>query len=221
MPVEDSSLLRSLFDDGVAACIHHGAPLLDALYPEEAQVVASVGESRRAHFTAGRLSARAALASLGAYTGSLLPDATGAPLWPEGIVGSITHTNGFCGAVVARRAQYLGIGIDAEPRGRVTEELWQQVLTTVELGRLLEHPAACRNELATVIFCAKEAFYKCQYQMTGAWLGFEGAEVLVGEGWFILRLLDNVDTLTAWQEFAGRFGLLSSLVVAGIAIAVR
>ena len=122
---------------------------------------------------------------------------------------------------MAHRTRYRGIGIDAELRGGVTEELWEQVLTNVELHRLLALPTPRRNEMATIIFCAKEAFYKCQYQVTASWLGFEGAEVSVGEGRFVLRLLDTVGSLVQGQEFTGRFEVVESLVVTGIAIPVR
>lgn len=216
--VEDSPFLCSLFDDRVIARIHSGTPSMGALYPEEARLVASAVAVRQAHFTAGRLSARAALEALGIQNAPILSDVARAPVWPEGVVGSITHTDGFCGAVVALRTQYRGIGIDAEVRGRVDEEIWEQVLTPTELHRLRAQPAARHKELATIIFCAKEAFYKCQYQVTTSWLGFEGAEVSLSAGRFVLRLLDNVGNLRAGQEFSGRFALLPTIVVAGIAM---
>ncbi len=217
--VKDSPLLRSLFDGDVIARVHCGTPLENALHPDEAKMVATAVDVRRAHFTAGRLSARSALEALGMSTGPLLSDAARAPIWPENVVGSITHTDSFCGAVVAPRTRYHGIGIDAELRARAGEEIWSQILTTTEFPWLLTLPVPSRSEMATVIFCAKEAFYKCQYQVTGAWLGFEGAEVSVGERGFTLRLLDNVGSLVRGQEFSGRFELLPSLVVAGIALA--
>lgn len=218
--IEDSPLLRSLFDGDVIARVHHGTPLRDRLYPEEAQLIASAVAVRQAHFTAGRLSARAALEALGLASGPLLPDAARAPVWPQGVVGSITHTDGFCGAVVASRLRYRGIGIDAEVRGRVDETLWEHVLTPVERQRLHEQPAGCRTELATIVFCAKEAFYKCQYQVTASWLGFEGAEVLIKEQQVVLRLLENVGSLVRGQEFVGRFELLPTVIVAGVAMSI-
>ena len=219
--VKESLLLASLFDAGVIAREHEGVPLMGSLHPEEARLVSSAVAVRQAHFTAGRLSARAALNALGTQNGPLLADAARAPLWPEGVVGSITHTDGFCGAVVAPRTRYSGIGIDAEVHGRVTEELWGEIFTNAELHRLCAFSTLRRAEMATILFCAKEAFYKCQYQRTEAWLGFEGAEVVVKDRKFTLRLLHNVGDLVGGQEFVGRFEVLSSIVVTGIAIAVR
>ena len=216
--VEDSPLLTSLFDNPVVARVCTSTPLMADLHPEEAKQVASAVAVRRAHFTAGRLSAHAALDALGIPSSPLLSDAARAPIWPTGVVGSITHTNGFCGAVVAPRTRYHGLGIDAEQRGHATEDLWGEILTTAELRWLREQPTSQRAEIATIIFCAKEAFYKCQYQVTKSWLGFEGAEVEVKDQVFLLRLLHKVGDLAAGKEFSGRFAMLSSIVVAGVAI---
>lgn len=216
--VEDSPLLRSLFDARVIARVHSGASEIRELYPEEARLIASAVAVRQAHFTAGRLCAHAALEALGVQHAPILADSARAPLWPQAVVGSITHTDGFCGAVVALRSQFSGIGIDAEVRERVDEELWEQILTTAELSRLYKQPAAKRKELATIIFCAKEAFYKCQYQVTTAWLGFEGAEVVIQDQQFVLHLVESVGSLVRGQNYVGRFELLPSLVVAGIAM---
>lgn len=219
--VEDSPLLRSLFDERVIARVHSGTASLSTLHPEEARLVAAAVTVRQAHFTAGRLSAHGALDALGVRHGPIVADPARASVWPQDVVGSITHTDGFCGAVVALRSQFSGIGIDAEVRERVDEELWEQILTPAKLSRLHEQPAAKRKELATIIFCAKEAFYKCQYQVTSAWLGFEDVDVSLSEGRFVLRLLVNVGTLTAGEEFVGRFVLLPSIVVAGVAMAAN
>jgi 4'-phosphopantetheinyl transferase EntD len=217
--VEDSPLLCSLFTEGVAARVHHGIAAIDDLPVEEAQLVSSSAAVRQADFAAGRLCARAALEALGERSGPLLSDAARAPRWPEGIVGSITHTDGFRGAVVARRAHFAGIGIDAESRRRVGEELWPQLLTAAEIDRLRQQPVERQRELATIIFSAKEAFYKCQYQLTATWLGFEGADVSLDEDGFSLRLLIDVGGLHANHTYRGRFAVLADVVVTGIAIA--
>jgi len=216
--IEDSPLLTSLFDGPVVARVCASTPLTTGLYPEEAKQVASAVTVRRAHFTAGRLSAHAALDALGIPSGPILSDAARAPVWPTGVVGSITHTDGFCGAVVALRTRYRGLGIDAEQRGHATADLWGEILTNAELRWLREQPASQRAEIATIIFCAKEAFYKCQYQVTRSWLGFEGAEVEVRDQVFLLRLLHKVGDLASGKEFSGRFAVLSPIIVAGVAI---
>jgi 4'-phosphopantetheinyl transferase EntD len=216
--IEDSPLLRSLFNENVTARVYSGVSSLATLHPEEARLVASAVAVRQAHFTAGRRSAHAALEALGIQSSPILSDAARAPIWPKEVVGSITHTDGFCGAVAALRTHYRGIGIDAEVRGRVDEELWEQILTPAEVLQLRKQPVARQKELATIIFCAKEAFYKCQYQVTAAWLGFEGAEVFLEDRRFDLDLLEDVGALSRGQRFTGRFEVLPNVIIAGIAI---
>jgi 4'-phosphopantetheinyl transferase EntD len=216
--VETSSLLGSLFESTVVARVHRGATAADVLHPEEAARVSRAVEGRRAAFTGGRLAAHSALEALGIPEGPLLADGRGAPLWPEGVVGSITHTTGFCGAVVALRSAWRGIGIDAEIRSRVGERLWRRVLTPLELERLHSLPERERAEAATTAFSAKEAFYKCQYQITGEWLGFKDVEVQLHESSFFVRVLRSPGVLTVGMRFEGRHAFLPSLVLTGIAI---
>ena len=89
------------------------------LYPEEAVSVAKAVPKRVGEFAAGRLCARRALAEFG-ITGvplTMAPDR--APVWPESMVGSITHTRGLCAAVVAERRRFASLGIDVEVAGDV------------------------------------------------------------------------------------------------------
>jgi 4'-phosphopantetheinyl transferase EntD len=102
------------------------------------------------------------------------------PLWPELLVGSITHTAGFCAAVAARKNQILAVGIDSELAASVKEELWRWICTPEETTWLRTLPAAEQAGAATLIFSAKEAFYKCQYPLVQERLYFHDASVAVG-----------------------------------------
>ena len=94
------------------------------------------------------------------------------PVWPESLIGSITHTQGFCAAVVAERARLIGVGVDSEVAGALKRALWPSICVAAEtawLGALLPVERAAA---ATLIFSAKEAFFKCQYPVVGEWLNF-------------------------------------------------
>jgi len=216
--VRCSPTLASLFNSVVAAREYHGVASVDALYAEEAALVAKAVPSRQAAFAAGRLCARSALQAIAAVPSPVLWDDARAPVWPQGVVGSITHTEGFCGAVVAGREEYDGIGIDAERRESVHEEIWEQVLTAAERTRLLACHDLERREAATIIFCAKEAFYKAQYQVTGSWLGFENADVRLENGEFTIELMIDMGTFERAQRFMGKYTVLPGIVVTGIAL---
>ena len=101
------------------------------------------------------------------------------PIWPAGVVGSITHTEGLCAAVVAERKLLRGIGIDTEPACSVESALWPRILIRAELDWLASLERRDRAAAATLIFSAKEAAYKCQYPSTGERLSFSDLNVTV------------------------------------------
>jgi 4'-phosphopantetheinyl transferase EntD len=85
------------------------------LFPEEETLIARAVGKRRREFTTARSCARSALAALGVAPMPILPGERGAPQWPPGFVGSITHCAGYRAAAVARSRDVLTIGVDAEP----------------------------------------------------------------------------------------------------------
>jgi 4'-phosphopantetheinyl transferase EntD len=84
------------------------------LFPSEAALLVTAVEKRRQEFATVRHCARLALAELGVAPAPILPGIRGAPIWPDGIVGSMTHCTGYRAAAVGRTTQVGGIGIDAE-----------------------------------------------------------------------------------------------------------
>ena len=111
------------------------------LLPEEAACVGRAVPKRVQEFAAGRLCARRALAEFGITDFPVRVASDRQPLWPEFLVGSITHTDGYCAAVVAERCRLSAIGIDCEVIGRVTQELWPTILGPEE-ARWLDSLAA-------------------------------------------------------------------------------
>jgi 4'-phosphopantetheinyl transferase EntD len=170
-------LLAALFPPGVAAVETRqpGDPAL--LHPAEAAHLRKAVAKRVGEFAAGRLCARQALERFGVHGFALRVGEDRRPLWPEGFVGSITHTHGFYGAVVARATELRAIGVDAEVIGRVDRHLWPKICTDGETAWLERLDPAGQAQLSALIFSAKEAFYKCQYGLTQAWVGFHDVEL--------------------------------------------
>src|SRR5262249_24958171 len=137
------------------------------------QSIAHCADKRIQDFAAGRACAHRAFAELGVADFSLLPGKQREPTWPPSVVGSITHTHGYGAAVVARRSDVRALGIDCEVLDSLDEVLWPQICTPTELERLAGLPATERGRQASLIFAAKEAFYKCQFPLTRQWVGFE------------------------------------------------
>ena len=152
------------------------------LHPAEAEYVVRAVPKRIQEFAAGRACARAALAEFGVRDFALRAAPDRQPLWPDGFIGSITHTAGFCAAAVAARTNMLAIGLDSEIVGAPTLDIWPTIAGSEELAWVQALPDGERPAAVTLLFAAKEAFYKCQYPLVGEWLDFHDLRVEVG-GW--------------------------------------
>ncbi|MCQ8772318.1 4'-phosphopantetheinyl transferase family protein [Streptomyces telluris] len=148
------------------------------LFPEEAAAVARAVPKRQLEFAAVRACARRALGRLGLPPVPLVPNRRGAPQWPDGVVGSMTHCDGFQAAVVARSEALASVGIDAEPNGPLPEGVLRVVALPSErtaVQRLaVERPYVHWDRL---LFSAKESVFKTWYPLTGQELDFEEAEL--------------------------------------------
>lgn len=147
------------------------------LHTTEFPFVARAVERRQQEFAAGRVCARRALARLGIPTVALPVRPDRQPMWPDGVIGSIAHTMGYCGAAVATRASVAGIGFDVEPASALPDEVWQSVLTDEERRRLAVRSEPDRGIHARLLFSLKEAFYKCCQTAGGGWLDFHDIEI--------------------------------------------
>jgi enterobactin synthetase component D / holo-[acyl-carrier protein] synthase len=153
-------LIASILAPGIfGAQMEDAGQPLDLAAGEEA-LVATAAPKRRREFALGRACARAALAALGHDPVSIGRRENGAPLWPDGLVGSITHTSGYAAALVAKAAHFSGVGLDAERVGGVTSNLWPRLFDAVECEYLERLDETDRKLAATLFFCAKEASYK-------------------------------------------------------------
>jgi 4'-phosphopantetheinyl transferase EntD len=152
------------------------APLL----PAEAPMVARAVERRRREVAAGRACARRALGRLGAAVVALPPGPDRVPRWPDGVVGSITHTDGYCAAAVAWQRHLRSLGLDVErPIEASRADVIRLVTTPGEAEWLAALAAPSRALAAGLVFSAKEALYKCQYPLTREPLEFGDVELLV------------------------------------------
>jgi len=153
-----SALVARLLAPGLS-----GAEIMDvgqvvAIHPQEEVHVAQSAERRRRDFALGRFCARAAMAPLGHGAAAIPMGEGGAPHWPDGLLGTITHTKAYAAAVAGRTRDFSGIGVDAERVGGVSEELWPRLFAAAEREQLLA--AQDRSVKATLLFSAKEACYK-------------------------------------------------------------
>jgi 4'-phosphopantetheinyl transferase EntD len=166
----------------------HGDPREDSeiLFPEEEALIARAVPKRQREFRKARECARAALARLGIEGFPLLSGSGREPLWPSGVAGSLTHTEGFCAAAVAPVQRYPGIGIDAEPDEPLTADIVSAVCDPQELATSSASTTTTDTlRVARLLFSAKESVYKCQFPISRRFLGFEDLRIeLDPEGTF-------------------------------------
>lgn len=156
----------------------------DRLLAGERDLVAGATPERVAEFATGRECARAAMSVVGAGSHiPLLRDAHGAPSWPPGVIGSITHCTGWTGAVAARAGRssgLRGIGLDAEARAPLPNGVLEVVASDAERASVSRLAAEVSGiPWDTVLFCAKEAAYKASYPVTGEVMGHDAVSVRV------------------------------------------
>jgi 4'-phosphopantetheinyl transferase EntD len=73
------------------------------LHPSELPLIAGAGIKRQQEFCSGRFCAHQALDRLGYHDIPLLADQYGAPVWPCGITGSISHSGGIAVAAAVQK----------------------------------------------------------------------------------------------------------------------
>lgn len=139
------------------------------LFPEEARSIARAVPNRRAEFTGGRVAARKAMWALGVQPAAVKMAESRAPMWPDGLVGSITHADEICMAMVGSSDRFCGIGIDLEPDVPMDPGLVDEICKPEDLEGV---DVAERSLLPKRIFSAKEAVYKAHFALAGVPFGF-------------------------------------------------
>ncbi|WP_328764067.1 MULTISPECIES: 4'-phosphopantetheinyl transferase superfamily protein [unclassified Streptomyces] len=209
----------------VAAAAATTGDLPDAdLHPEELALVRRMVPSRRQEFATGRHCARQALGLLGVPPGPIARTEGGAPRWPDGTVGSMTHCAGYRAAAVARRRDLLALGIDAEPHAALPGDVRQAITLGSERVALADLAAAHpRIHWDRLLFSAKESVYKAWHPLTGRWLDFTDAVLAFDpvHNTFTARLLVTPCTPAERRfplEFSGRWAVRAGLALTAVAI---
>lgn len=200
LPLSDVHLIASHFDHrplSDAEFARYGVPL-----PSNIQRAA---HKRRAEFLAGRLCAQQALLMLNGTVGIPAIRQDRAPQWPQGCIGSITHSDRWAAALVAQYDKYIALGLDIERCLSISDsrKLADGILTAGEHSRWAQLPSEQFSLMVTLTFSLKESLFKALYPLVGKRFYFEHAELVdwnMTTGTARLRLLTNLDS--EWQ--AGR-----------------
>ena len=191
-----------------------------ALYDEESASIERATEGRKREFQAGRILARRAMERLGVLSQAVLRGADRAPVWPREVVGSISHTKGFCGVAVALGDRAVSVGFDVERERALGPDLVSRICTVRERTWLAE--STDPEGLATVVFSAKEAFYKCQYPLEKRFLGFQDAEVDLDLGTGTFRVSPTGEGRDKWPQaydsFEGKVAIEQGLIFTAVCL---
>lgn len=148
-----------------------------SLYAEERRIIAASAALRRRTFASGRRCARDALAEAGLPPAMLLRADDGAVIWPEGIIGSISHTQEWAVAAVAVRelCRAQSLGVDLERIQTLGSGVLELVATDEERQAL--SAAGGSDWQATALFSLKESLYKCLRPLCGRFIDFDEVQI--------------------------------------------
>ena len=135
-------------------------------------------EKRNLEFAVGRYCARQALKRL-QVTAEVPVDVDRKPVWPEGITGSISHSNHYTWAATAKTDAIQGIGVDTEivVDDRTLRQVYKEIMVESELKFLKLIDGDVRRAF-TIVFSAKESIFKCLYPTNEKFFGFHDVELV-------------------------------------------
>lgn len=179
---------------------------------------------RQTEFLAGRLCAREAMRRLDGRQHVPLIGDDRAPVWPQDLCGSITHSTGWAAAIVANKQHWRGLGMDVEQvmSSERATRLAGEILTTPELQRMAAGPEQQIALLVTLTFSLKEALFKALYPLVLKRFYFEDAELLEWSENGSARLRLKIDLSEEWhsgKELQAQFSVEGGQLLSLVAVA--
>jgi 4'-phosphopantetheinyl transferase EntD len=183
------------------------------LLEEEHILNSRMSDNRRRDFTLGRWCAREVLLQFGYKDWPLLPAPSRAPIWPEGLVGSITHCKDFCAAAVGSTTDFDTIGIDAEVWQAFPLDIRQYIVAKDEYSTS-GIDLQCGRNLA-LVFSAKESIFKALNPLTQAFFDFTSVSLHFNEvaGTFCISDTTVPALMPYLSRTEGKFAYSSFLVI--------
>ena len=180
---------------------------------------------RRSEFLAGRYCAKKTLERLGAYHCAVGVGKHRNPIWPESLIGSISHDTDMALAVSGPLSELTAVGVDIEQTvsREIMESIATEILSQNEINVLFQSPYR-HEEMFTIAFSLKESFFKAIYRFVGEYFGFEAVEIRsinARDSKISFRLTKSLNSkLKAGREFEARYHLLpQGKIVTLVAIA--
>ncbi|MCZ4351258.1 4'-phosphopantetheinyl transferase superfamily protein [Roseovarius aestuarii] len=194
----------------------HPAP-----WPTEAGAIPRAGPKRQAEFAAGRAAIRRAMQAMGHAPKAVDVGPDRAPIWPNGMIGSLSHCDRLCIAALGHSDRLRSIGVDVEEDIALSHDLIPEICSLAERAWLSSQPEGQRGQLAKLIFCAKECAYKCQYPVSQTLFDFDTLEITpdLDTGQFEATFTRDIQCFTAGTCLPGRFATHEGLIACGMVLA--
>lgn len=158
------------------------------LLAEEQRSIVTKSLPRRDQSGAARFVARQLLADRGMAEMAIGRAPSGAPVWPQPIIGSLAHDEEVAVAAIGWAADYRALGVDVEPAMGLPEEI--RALVRHKADRTPESAESALMD--RLLFCAKEAVYKAVFPLDRVLLEYEdiitdldNGTAVTRTGWFI------------------------------------
>jgi 4'-phosphopantetheinyl transferase EntD len=195
-----------------------------SLLPSEVIALGCSASSRREEFASGRTCARYALEILGLPAQPILRGTTREPIWPVGVVGSITHCPGYCAAAVAKSGRIVSLGIDAEPNQALPDGLINEIAREEEISFAKSFGRTNMN-WDRLLFSAKESIYKAWFPIMRSWLDFKEARVVIepDQGIFFVEIIPTHPVnmhLIEGVRFHGRYCFVRGYVMTSVVMSL-
>jgi 4'-phosphopantetheinyl transferase EntD len=216
--------IAALFTREVAVIATDPAAPVHGLFPEEAAQVARAVPKRRQEFAAGRACAREALRRRGGPWIALPTAPDRSPIWPTGFVGSISHCDSFCCAVVASSIDVASLGVDVERATPLDTAVANLVCRPEELAAFERLGQAPQGGWSKVAFSAKESFYKAYVPVARTFLDFHDValsfrpDAHFDQGRFTAKILNPARARLAPAGFEGAWIAFDGRIHTGVTL---
>ena len=183
MDNNDTGVLQEILPADITSIFSARPPTDARLWGIETEMARNMGEKRYAEFIHGRHTARLALQQIGCPQAAIGKGKSREPLWPQHIVGSISHTLHCAAAAVTFDNKYLGVGVDMEPSKQLEEKLFKAICRPEELALFDRENLTPRaaGERAKLLFSIKESIYKCLWPSVQSFIDFTEMQIELNE----------------------------------------
>jgi 4'-phosphopantetheinyl transferase EntD len=187
---------------------------------EEIKIIHGSTVKRFNEFIAGRTCCKRCLNRMSISDFPVLKDKFGLPVFPDHIVGSISHTKSIGIAITGKKEEYKALGIDVEEIGRIKKQHIGIFTTQEELNFLIQLSGFKQEAYSTLIFSAKEACHKLMFSISKNILDFKNINISVtGSNSFTVRMLKKSNGyFTSETMLTGIYSLSKKYIITTIFI---